>query len=234
MVQSMLAKKGCRQHDLQRTACDPAFPGIRWDPVESSMAVIVGHGGPSSDSGRHNLPCLGLGNRLQRFWLFLTKRSLSGRCQIKTLVWIFMKLFQNILNQHEILRFFIPILNMFKKMFWLLFALFSKRGRNGSKNPKTYFSNVSKNLSKRNWRTWIKVKKEHSSVTFLLIPFFVWNLFKIFSMDSKSASNSAFFDTKMHFWKINFLDHITAFCKLLDQMRTKRLKKMKTYFINVP
>ncbi len=51
---------------------------------------------------------------------------------------------------------------------------------------------------------WVKVKKVHISVTFLLILFCV-HFFQTFSTDSKSAWNSAFFDTHTEFLNEFFL-----------------------------
>ena len=66
-----------------------------------------------------------------------------------TFFWcIFSQLFQRIRNQREILRFLTPF-SIFSKFFFLkvILVLFSnfeaKRARNGSKNQKTYFVNVS-------------------------------------------------------------------------------------------
>jgi hypothetical protein len=62
---------------------------------------------------------------------------------------IFSQLFQRIRNQREILRFLTPPFSIFSKKYFLkvILALFSnfeaKRARNGSKNQKTYFVNVS-------------------------------------------------------------------------------------------
>ncbi len=52
------------------------------------------------------------------------------------------------------------------------------------------------------------------------------HFFKTFSTDSKSAWNSAFFDTHIEFFNKNFfLAFISTFCTLWLQMRRKRLKK---------
>ncbi len=60
----------------------------------------------------------------------------------------FLQLFRRIQNQLEILRFLISFQSFFqKKFFWVILALFAnfeaERAKNGSKNPKTYFVNVS-------------------------------------------------------------------------------------------
>jgi hypothetical protein len=59
-------------------------------------------------------------------------------------------------------------------------------------------------ISKTSLTNMIKSKKMHISVTFLLITFLV-HFFKTFSTDSKSALNSAFFDTYIEFLNKNFL-----------------------------
>ncbi len=82
-------------------------------------------------------------------------------------------------------------------------------------------------MSKQVWRTKVKVQKVH--ISFLLITFF-GAFFKTFSTESKSAWNSAFFDTFLDFSKKNFLGHISTFFKLGLQMRRKRLKKRKIFF----
>ncbi len=61
---------------------------------------------------------------------------------------IFLQLFQWIRNQREILRFLISFQIFFKKnFFWVILALFAnfeaECAKNGSKNQKTYFVNVS-------------------------------------------------------------------------------------------
>ncbi len=61
--------------------------------------------------------------------------------------------------------------------------------------------------------------------------FLMVNFFKTFSTDSKSAWNSALFDTHIEFFNnIFFLALISTFCKLWLQMRRKRLKKRKIFF----
>ncbi len=62
--------------------------------------------------------------------------------------------------------------------------------------------------------------------------FFLVNFFKTFSMDSKLAWNSAFFDTFFDFFKkIFLLGHICTFFELWLQMRRKRLKKTENLFL---
>ncbi len=61
---------------------------------------------------------------------------------------IFVQLFQRIRNQRLILRFLISLFIFFKKkFFWVIISTFknfvAKRAKNGSKNQKTYFVNVS-------------------------------------------------------------------------------------------
>jgi hypothetical protein len=66
-----------------------------------------------------------------------------------TFFWcIYLQLFQPIRNQREILGFLISFLIFFKKnLAWVILALFAsfeaKCAKNGSKNQKTYFVNVS-------------------------------------------------------------------------------------------
>ncbi len=60
---------------------------------------------------------------------------------------IFSQLFQRIRNQREILRFLTPFSILKKKIFKghisTFFNFEAKRAKNGSKNQKTYFVNVS-------------------------------------------------------------------------------------------
>ncbi len=65
--------------------------------------------------------------------------------------------------------------------------------------------------AKKVWRTWVKVKKGHISVTFLLITFLV-HFFKTFSTDSKSAWNSAFLIPILNFEKKSFFALVSTFC----------------------
>ncbi len=77
-----------------------------------------------------------------------------------------------------------------------------------------------------------KSEKVHISVTFLLITFFGCIFLKTFSTDSKSAWNSAIFDTHIEFFnKTNFFALISTFCTLWLQMRRKRVKKTKKLFL---
>jgi len=63
---------------------------------------------------------------------------------------------------------------------------------------------------------------------------FLVHFFKTFSTDSKSAWNSAFFDTFSDFFtKKFFLGHINTFFELWLQTRKKRLKKSKKRILNV-
>ncbi len=63
--------------------------------------------------------------------------------------------------------------------------------------------------------------------------FFLVHFIKTFSTDSKSAGNSAFFDTFFDFVKKKkiFLGHISTFFELWMQMRRKRLKKTENLFL---
>ncbi len=61
--------------------------------------------------------------------------------------------------------------------------------------------------------------------------YFFVHFFKTFSVDSKSAWNSAFFDTHIEFLTTtNFFALFRTFCKLWLQMRRKRLKKNGKFF----
>ncbi len=55
------------------------------------------------------------------------------------------------------------------------------------------------------------------------------NCFATFSIESKSASNSAFVTHIQSIWRKNFWSH--TFCKLLSQTRTIRLKKSKKHIL---
>ena len=61
---------------------------------------------------------------------------------------------------------------------------------------------------------------------------FFWCIFsKTFLTDSKSAWNSAFFDTHIEFLKKTFFALFSTFLKLWLQMRRKRLKKTENHFL---
>ncbi len=71
----------------------------------------------------------------------------------------------------------------------------------------------------------------HVRQTCFAYNFFCVHFVTTFSTDSKSAWNSAFFDTFNDFFqKTFFLGHIGTFFKLWSQMRKKRLKKSKNVF----
>ena len=61
--------------------------------------------------------------------------------------------------------------------------------------------------------------------------FFWVHFFNTFSTDSKSAWNSAFFDTHTEFFDKIFFALFGTFCTLWLQMRRKRLKKMENLFL---
>ncbi len=62
--------------------------------------------------------------------------------------------------------------------------------------------------------------------------FFLVHFFTVFSTDSKSAWNYAFFDTFFDFFqKKIFYGHISTFFKLWLQMRRKRRKKTENLFL---
>jgi hypothetical protein len=60
--------------------------------------------------------------------------------------------------------------------------------------------------------------------------FLMVHFFKGFSTDSKSAWNSAFYDTHLEILNKNFFALISTFCKLWLQMRRKWLKKTGIFF----
>jgi hypothetical protein len=79
---------------------------------------------------------------------FFTFTHVRQTCFAYKFFWcIFSQLFQQIRNQREILRFVTPFLIKKKKKFKVILVLFSnfdcKCAKNGSKNQKTYFVNVS-------------------------------------------------------------------------------------------
>ncbi len=76
-----------------------------------------------------------------------------------------MKLFHLILNQHKILRFLIPILNMFQQNCFGLYQHFLLNAGEMAQKPKTYFFlNVSKNLIWQRPGRFRFVKKKSKSL----------------------------------------------------------------------
>jgi hypothetical protein len=71
-----------------------------------------------------------------------------------------------------------------------------------------------------------KSEKVHISVMLLLLTFFAWNFCQPFLRDSKSASNSAFFNNHIDFNKIFWI-------KFCSECRRNGSKKRKKNFINV-
>ena len=72
----------------------------------------------------------------------------------------------------------------------------------------------------------------HVRQTCFAYNFFCVQFFTTFSTDSKSAWNSAFFDTFFYFVKKKiFLGHISTFFELWLQMRRKRFKKTENLFL---
>jgi hypothetical protein len=128
-----------------------------------------------------------------------------------------------------------------KVLIWPQKFFFSKNSIWVSKNAEFHadFESVEKVVkkctkktlqAKQVWQTWVKVKKVHISVTFLLITFFVY-FFKTFSTDSKSAWNSAFVDTHLEFFDTKMVFALfSTFCTLWLQMRRKRLEKTENLF----
>ncbi len=86
---------------------------------------------------------------------------------------------------------------------------------------------ISKNVTEKcTFFTFTHVRQTCFAYSFFLVHFF-----KTFSTDSKSAWNSAFFDTFFDFVKKKFfLGHISTFFQLWNQTRKKRLKKSKNVF----
>ncbi len=89
---------------------------------------------------------------------------------------------------------------------------------------------ISKNVTEKcTFFTFTHVRQTCFAYNFYLVHFFT-----TFSTDSKSAWNSAFFDTFFDFFEIFFFFYpFSTFFKLWSQTRQKRLKKSKTYFVNV-
>ncbi len=100
-------------------------------------------------------------------------------------------------------------------------------------NPlKKLLKNIPKKLKATQvWRTWVKAKKVHISVTFLLITFF-GAFFQSFLTDSKSVWNSAFFDTHIEFLitKIFFCSYYHFLYTLIANAQ-ETLKKTENLFL---
>jgi hypothetical protein len=73
----------------------------------------------------------------------------------------------------------------------------------------------------------------HISVTFLLITFFCVHFLKLFSTDSKSAWNSAFFDTQIEFSRKFYLLFLHFFKTLIANAQETTQKNGKSFFMNV-
>jgi hypothetical protein len=149
------------------------------------------------------------------------------------------------------------LLNTF--FYFLSRFLASKFEKNTNMAQKNFFSKkIKKSVKKRRISRWFRIRwksfkkmhkkkvlsktsltnmsKSEKSAFFRHVfatNFFLVNFFKTFSTDSKSAWNSAFFDTFSNFQKLIFLGHISTFFELRLQMRRKRLKKTENLFMNV-
>jgi hypothetical protein len=78
------------------------------------------------------------------------------------------------------------------------------------------------------------VKKEHISVTFLLITFFGCIFSKLFQWIRNQREILRFLIPILNFLiKIFFVALFSTFCTLWLQMRRKRLKKTEIFFVNV-
>ncbi len=119
---------------------------------------------------------------------------------------------------------------------------FFEKSKKVSKNAKFHadFESVEKMhhkkvISKTSLTNMSKSKKSAFFRHVFANNFFLVHLFKTFSTDSKSAWNSAFFDTFFDFFKKKFFFcHISTFFELWLQMRRKRLKKTENlFFMNV-
>ncbi len=80
------------------------------------------------------------------------------------------------------------------------------------------------------WRTWVKVKKVHISVTFLLITFFWFIFSKFFQRIRNQREILRFLIPILNFLIKICLALISTFCTLWLQMRRKWLKKMEIFF----
>ncbi len=87
-----------------------------------------------------------------------------------------------------------------------------------------------KKLLAKTWQKYALFKLLHMFIKFVLLITFLVYFLTTFSTDSKSAWNSALFDTFFYLKKKTFLGHISTFFKLWSQTRKKRLKKSKNLF----
>ncbi len=82
----------------------------------------------------------------------------------------------------------------------------------------------------------LKDQKPHNSYdsySVIVINFFLKNFIQNFPTDSKSASNSALFDTHIEFVLKKLAWRGSAFCKFWSQLRATRLKKRKSFSTNM-
>jgi hypothetical protein len=119
-----------------------------------------------------------------------------------------------------------------KVLIWPLQNFFLKKSKKVSKNAEFHadFKSVEKVLKKCTKKkllakTWRKNAFTHVCQTCFAYNFFLVHFFTTFSPDSKSAWNSASFDTFF-----DFLGYISTFFELWSQTRKKRLKKSKKVF----
>ncbi len=90
---------------------------------------------------------------------------------------------------------------------------------------------LQKNVTSKTSLTNISKSEKSAYFLHVFANNFIWvPFFKTFSTDSKSAWNSAFFIPKLNFL-MNFFYTLTLFCTLWLQMRRKRLKKRKIFFL---
>jgi hypothetical protein len=144
-------------------------------------------------------------SRVQQIWLF-------RKLRIQTLWWV-----QNWNLRH--------IYQISLLIFWAVFCAFGVKVF-----KKCYYDQ--KLSAKQVWRTWVKVKILHISVPFLLITCFVHFCYFFSGLEISVK----FFVFRYPIWIFEdkfFFALINTFCKLWLQMRTKRLKKLKIFFMNV-
>jgi hypothetical protein len=86
--------------------------------------------------------------------------------------------------------------------------------------------------AKQVWRTWVKESEKSAYFRHVFADNFFWvNFVKIFSTDSKSAWNSAFFDTHIEFLNKNFVLLLLALFVHFDcKCAGNGSKKRKIFF----
>ncbi len=100
-------------------------------------------------------------------------------------------------------------------------------------NPlKKFWKNVPKKLqAKQVWRTWVKVKKVHFSVTFLLITFFGTFFQNFFNGFEFSVKFCVFWLLFRFFPKKIFFGHISTFSNFDCKCAGNGSKKRKIFFL---